>query len=108
DALHDVRHHDRERDHAAVGDRDERADRLPPHSRRSLGSIITAGRPSHARGFLSPSRDGWVVRDIEVGFVSFGKPGLRKPGALPSLHVMPINAAYGRLPWEVPALPFGT
>src|SRR4029077_2194620 len=52
-SLHDVRHHDRERDHAAVGDRHERGDRLSPHSRRSLDSIITAGRPSHARGFLS-------------------------------------------------------
>src|SRR5258707_11712310 len=72
------------------------------------------GQHNHGRQAITcsrlplPSRGGWVVRDIEVGFVSFGKPGLRKPGALPSLHVMPIKAAYGRLPWEVPVLSFGT
>jgi len=37
------------------------------------------------------------------GIREFWQARLRKPGPLPSLHVMPIKAAYGRLPWEVPS-----
>jgi hypothetical protein len=33
----------------------DRGERLPPHRRRSQGSIILAGSPSPARGFLSLS-----------------------------------------------------
>ena len=55
------------------------------------GEAVPPFVPVPNRGMITLSiMDGWVVRDIEVGFVSFGKPGLRKPGALPSLHVMPM------------------
>ena len=42
------------------------------------------------------------------GIREFWQARTSEAGALPSLHVMPIKAAYGRLPWEVPVLPFGT
>src|SRR5262245_35884003 len=47
---------------------------------------MLSGQHHHGRQAITcsrlplPSRDGWVVRDIEVGFVSFGKHGLREPG----------------------------
>src|SRR6266481_3896670 len=36
----------------------------------------------HMLAASSPFPGRWVVRDIEVGFASFGKPELRKPGTL--------------------------
>src|SRR5262249_30103858 len=47
----------------------------PPPSQPTLPGQHHHGRPAITCSRLTlPSRDGWVVRDIEVEFVSFGKP----------------------------------
>jgi len=84
------------RDHARLGDRTERGDSPPPFTATLLGSIITAAG-HHMLASSSPLPDGWVVRDIEVGFVEFGKPTSEAGAYLTQLHAQ--TAAYGRLPW---------
>src|ERR1700730_11786519 len=69
-------------------------------SRQAGHHMLAASSPFPGRSGCSRYRSGirefWQARTSEAG-------------ALSSLHVMPINAAYGRLPWDGVAeqLPFG-